>query len=261
MAEPKTRIDPRTKRAVAQMAAQQRYKAGQPPSSEVQAALSSFKEPPSPEQISAVAMELARTKGTAAAIEFETYAKELVIERARAEGERSYAAGAAPAPEVDAELKATGSAVPTEEQIKATSARLAQKSPTLAAQYEAYVRGLQSDRAAAQEGQYSERDLQTLEGDFEARAEAKKQPPARLNEFQPGQAPAPAPAAAPAPRSSVEKFKAALRPLMPWKGYYRLEEAMGGAPADQSMKKLEAQLEKDAAAKRREEEASGGRTQ
>lgn len=244
------------------MAAQQRYKAGQPPSSEVQAALSSFKEPPSPEQISAVAMQLARTKGTAAAIEFETYAKELVIERARAEGERSYAAGAAPAPEVDAELKATGSAAPSEEQIRATSARLAQKSPALAAQYEAYVRGLQSDRAAAQEGQYSERDLQTMEGDFEARAEAKKQPPAKLNEFQPA-ASAPAPAAAPAPasRSSVERFKAALRPLMPWKGYYRLEEAMGGAPADQSMKKLEAQLEKDAAAKRREEEAAGGRTQ
>jgi hypothetical protein len=48
---------------------------------------------------------------------------------------------------------------------------------------------------------------------------------------------------------------------MPWKGYYRIEEAMGGAPANQSMKKLEAQLEKDAAAKRREEEAAGGRTQ
>ena len=91
MAEPVTRtrpVEPREKRAAAQLLAQRRYEKRLPPAPEVDAALRALQGPPSPEQIAQISMELARTSGVPAAVEFETYAKNLVIERARAEDQQ-----------------------------------------------------------------------------------------------------------------------------------------------------------------------------
>ena len=196
----------RDKRAVAQLSAQQRFAKGQPPSAEVDAALKSFSAPPSPEQIAAVSMEFARKYGVAAAVEFETYAKGLVIDLARKQAEKAYQGGQAPQQATQQALAAFGGTPPTEEQIKAKSAELARKSPALAAEFEAFARGLLSERLAQQEGQYSERDVRTLEGDFDTRANTRYQGPPALPfgggqpAPQASQAQPPAPSPAPAPR-------------------------------------------------------------
>lgn len=241
----------RDKRAAAQLLAQTRFKKGEAPAPVVDAALKSFSAPPSPEQIAAVSMQLARTQGVAAAIEFETYAKGLVIDQARAKADQAYQGGQAPQQATQQALNSYGTQPPSEEQIRAKSAELSRKSPALAAEFEAYARGLVADRAARQEGQYSERDVRTLENDFDSRANTRLQgpPPAPYGGGEPAPAPLPAPApqaspppvpvpapappvrqgqtAAPPEESMLEQVKEKLRQVLPMKGYRRLKGMVG----------------------------------
>lgn len=159
MAEPQTRAKPpqlnaRARRAAAQLAAARKYQRGEAPSEPVNAALQGFSGPPSPEQIAQVSMQLAQQYGVAAAIEFETYARSALADKAAPAARQAAATNQAPPAEVQAALHSFKEA-PTDEQIQAKTAELAQRSPELAASFRAYAEQLRSDRMAAEEANLS----------------------------------------------------------------------------------------------------------